>query len=271
MNGTLALQRGVKELGEALLSCPQVELPVRHRFKDGWYIREITIPSGVCVVGRAHKSPHICFLAKGSLIIPTSEGCARIDAPLAFVSKPGQKAAVSVGEVVFQNFYQTDETDIEKLEDIFLEKSEALNAYRTDKESLSVAEHKADMNDLKEVMDTYISLDTSEQSPPDLSEWNLVPRASPIHGKGLFLSYPVEKWQVIAPVRLSGVLSGVSRFVNHGKIPNAFFAGSDNGDVFLMALRRISGCVGGDNGEEITVDYWQASQVLGLQRLEGEK
>jgi hypothetical protein len=33
---------------------------------------------------------------------------------------------------------------------------------------------------------------------------------------------------------------------------------NDVGDIWLLAMRDISGCRGGDPGEELTVDYKQA-------------
>jgi hypothetical protein len=32
----------------------------------------------------------------------------------------------------------------------------------------------------------------------------------------------------------------------------------DNGDINLIAIKKISGCHGGNLGEEITIDYRQA-------------
>jgi len=36
-----------------------------------------------------------------------------------------------------------------------------------------------------------------------------------------------------------------------------------------MSLRDINGCVGGNNGDEITVDYFQALNINGYQ-IEGD-
>jgi hypothetical protein len=42
-------------------------------------------------------------------------------APMTFVGKPGRKVAYILEDVIFQNIYSTDETDIEKLESMFVE------------------------------------------------------------------------------------------------------------------------------------------------------
>jgi hypothetical protein len=44
-------------------------------------------------------------------------------APMTFMAKPGRKVAYIVETVVFQNIYSTSETDIEKLENMFVDNS----------------------------------------------------------------------------------------------------------------------------------------------------
>ena len=34
----------------------------------------------------------------------------------------------------------------------------------------------------------------------------------------------------------------------------------DNGDIYLVALKDIAGCMSGDNGQEITIDYRESMQ-----------
>jgi hypothetical protein len=40
---------------------------------------------------------------------------------MTFIGKPGRKVAYILETVVFQNVYATEETDIEKLENMFIE------------------------------------------------------------------------------------------------------------------------------------------------------
>jgi SET domain-containing protein len=62
----------------------------------------------------------------------------------------------------------------------------------------------------------------------------------------------------IAPGRFAGMRTPAGRYTNHSKNPNARFVLLDNNDVVLIASKEIYGCKGGENGEEITVDYRQA-------------
>jgi hypothetical protein len=92
---------------------------------------------------------------------------------------------------------------------------------------------------------------------------------SPIHGTGVFASFPINAFEVIGPARLNGKRTPLGRYANHSANPNAFFVKNDNGDIYAMASKSIRGCSGGDNGEEITVDYYQALKINGYQ-IEGD-
>lgn len=119
---------------EFILNAEQVEIPVRHEFCDGMYYREITVPPNTFIVG--HKHTHSCFniLSKGSMLIKESiedEG-RLITAPCTFITSPGvQKMAQTIDECVYANVFKTDETDIEKLEDLLVEKSEVFLAHES--------------------------------------------------------------------------------------------------------------------------------------------
>jgi hypothetical protein len=82
-------------------------------------------------------------------------------------------------------------------------------------------------------------------------------RESDIEGQGLFLSAPVAAGAIIAPGRLDGKRTPAGRYVNHSATPNCFYIKTESDDVYLIAKRDIIGCQGGDQGEELTVDYRQ--------------
>jgi hypothetical protein len=95
-------------------------------------------------------------------------------------------------------------------------------------------------------------------------------RPSAIEGLGVFLSSPVEEGEVIAPARIDGFRTPAGRYTNHSKTPNAKFVKDLDGDIWLVAACRISGCIGGSQGEEVTVDYRQALALSGINLIEGE-
>jgi quercetin dioxygenase-like cupin family protein len=109
-----------------MLQLPQVECPVVHHFGPGIYIREVTIPAGTFVAGHAHKHEHLNLLLSGEIKFLGEDGQLKtLKAPMIVISPPGRKIAYTVTETVWQNIHATEETDLQKLEEMFVEKSEA--------------------------------------------------------------------------------------------------------------------------------------------------
>lgn len=107
-----------------LLSLPQVECPVVHHFGPGIYIREVTIPAGTLAIGHAQKFHHLNILLKGSVAMIIDGAVKVVKAPLIFTGSPGRKLGYALEDTVWQNIYATEETDIEKLEDWIVDKSQ---------------------------------------------------------------------------------------------------------------------------------------------------
>lgn len=116
----LALQTAMQRLPDAAKL--DIEAMTRHYFADGAYAREMTIPKGVVVVGKIHKTAHICIVSKGVVIvIDEGGGRRRIEAPATFVSPPGTKrAAYAVEETVWTVFHPTHERDLARIERTFI-------------------------------------------------------------------------------------------------------------------------------------------------------
>ena len=68
--------------------------PLKHTFSDGIYVREITIPAGLFVVGKIHKHDHPNFLLSGEVIVVTEDGIEELKGPLSIISKAGTKRAL---------------------------------------------------------------------------------------------------------------------------------------------------------------------------------
>lgn len=102
-------------LEEELAALPQVDCPVVSHYAPGVYMREMTIPAGVTLVGATHKHEHLSVLAKGHLIVTTDDGVAEFHAPAVVLQKPGHKrAGYAVTECVFINVHHNpdDERDL---------------------------------------------------------------------------------------------------------------------------------------------------------------
>lgn len=119
-----AAKRGDLEAVEYYgLRMPQVSLKVFHLFGPGFCIRELHIPAGTFLVGHFHKEPLANELLKGELIVQSAGQWSKMVAPLFFVGVPGRKAALALTDSVWRNILATQETDPEKIEALFVEKS----------------------------------------------------------------------------------------------------------------------------------------------------
>ena len=109
----------------AMLEAEQVECPVNHHFGPGIYIREAFLPAGTYVMGHAHKSEHMNVMLKGKMAVIVDGEAKVIEGPCIFTGQAGRKFAYIIEDVVFQNIYATTETDIDVIEDMFVDKSAA--------------------------------------------------------------------------------------------------------------------------------------------------
>jgi hypothetical protein len=115
----VTMREKVDRLEAEMKAFPPIEIPVRHYFATGLYVREITIPAGVLAVGKIHKTQHINMLSKGDVTMVTDTGSKRVSAPYTWVVEPGKKAAAYAHEETVWSsccINPTDERDLEKLE-----------------------------------------------------------------------------------------------------------------------------------------------------------
>lgn len=94
-------------------------MPLRHSFADGCYVREIFIPKGMIYVGKIHKFSHPRFLLAGTLLVCTESGGAEyMRAPSYMITPAGTKRiGVALEDTIIVTVHVTDETDIDKIED----------------------------------------------------------------------------------------------------------------------------------------------------------
>ena len=253
------------------LALPQADCPVVHHFGPGIYVREVLMPAGF-VVGHRQRTEHLNVMLTGVVdMIDDVGNLKRLVAPLIFTAPPGRKVGFVLEPVRWQNIYATSETDIDTLEAMFLDKSPLWTESDKARHEWHSSLRQSDRDDFvsflaedgrtaEEVRAT--SIDDSDQIPmPDGSAPGFTVRPSPIEGLGAFLTIPAAEGQTLAPARLNGKRTPAGRFVNHSGNPNARFVKAQNGDVYLVAKRAIAGCVGGSQGEEITVDYRHSHEV----------
>ena len=91
-NKIAALEAALFEMADN--GVPQVELPLKHFFADGVYIREIAIPADSIVVGLIHKHSHLNYITKGKVTVLTKEGLETLEGPCSMISSAGTKRAL---------------------------------------------------------------------------------------------------------------------------------------------------------------------------------
>jgi hypothetical protein len=258
----------VQALESVFLQQEQADCPVVHRFAPGIYIREVSIPADVFSIGHYQKTTHLNIMLKGRVLLVNHDGSkTELVAPQTFVSGPGRKIGYIIEDMVWQNVYATDETDVEKLEAMFLDKSATWQEHQKHQNLLLSFDHSEDVADYYMAIEQYgfdhatVRQQTENQADQiDFPHggYKVMLSSSKIEGKGLFATGNISAGETIAPARIDGKRTPAGRYTNHAKNPNAMMVLLDNGDINLVAKRNILGCKGGNLGEEITIDYRQA-------------
>lgn len=119
-------------LVSAVSKLEPVECPLVHRFSEGIYLRQITIPEGTCIVGKIHATRHFNTIVSGQCLVAQSDGKKiSIDGAYTYESEPGiQKCVFAITDTIWQTLHVTDETDIEKIEADIIAKDAADLEYK---------------------------------------------------------------------------------------------------------------------------------------------
>lgn len=104
----------------------QLDLPPKHRFTPGMYIRELFMPAGSLIMSKIHKTEHPYVVSKGKVSVwIEGAGVEVITAPHTGITMPGTRRCLFVHEdTLWTTFHVTNETDLEKIEDQLIEKHE---------------------------------------------------------------------------------------------------------------------------------------------------
>lgn len=129
LSETIVTKGMLAALHAAMLDQPQVDIPVTHYHvpaisnspQRGIYARQVFIPAGHLAVGHIHKYQQLNIMVSGEVSIATEEGVFRVKAPYVVVSPAGVKRAVLAHEdTIWLTIHGTDETDVEKIEEMFV-------------------------------------------------------------------------------------------------------------------------------------------------------
>lgn len=258
----------VQTLEKHFLNEKQADCPVTHIFAPNIYIRQVAIPAGTFSIGHYQTTEHLNIMLKGRVTMVNEDGShSELVAPQTFVAKPGRKIGYIHEDMIWQNVYSTNETDVEKLEAMFLHKSITWQEHQKSQELLLTLDHSSDVADYYLAIAEYgfdhetvrrQTENLEDQIPMPFGDYKIMIADSKIDGKGVFATGNIEEGEVIAPARIDGKRTPVGRYTNHSKNINAIMVLRDNGNIDLVAKKAITGCQGGNLGQEITIDYRQA-------------
>lgn len=118
------LRGKIVALEEAILKIPgttygdQSDLPLKHSFGDGVYVREIFAPAGKLIVTKIHKKDHPYFILKGKVSVLTEEGPVLLEAPYYGITPAGTKRVCYIHEdVLWVTVHVTEKTDLQEIEE----------------------------------------------------------------------------------------------------------------------------------------------------------
>jgi hypothetical protein len=266
-----AFEQKVQVVEKGMLEQEQVDCPVVHSFGPNIYIREVTLPADTFAVGHYQKTLHMNVMLTGRVTVINEDGTTKeLKAPQTFVSKPGRKIGYIHETVIWQNIYATDETDVEKLEAMFLEKSVTFLEHKKINDLLLSYDNSDDVEDYKNVLKEFgFDQETVTKQTENLDDqiempfgnYSFMVSNSKIEGKGVFATKHFTVDEVVGPARIKGMRTPLGRYTNHSKNPNAKMVLKENGDIDLVIIKPVVGCKGGKIGDEITVDYRQVLKL----------
>jgi len=112
----------ISELHKVMKGTFEVDLGIVHNFSDGLYAKQMFVPKGYVVGTHAHTFSHLSILAKGKVIVRTDDSVTEYTAPACLEIKEGiQHAIEALEDTVWFCIHATDETDINKIDEILIE------------------------------------------------------------------------------------------------------------------------------------------------------
>lgn len=254
----------VSLLESECLKLDQVECNVIHRFSNGLYIREVHLKAGIFAIGHHQNFDHLNIFLKGRVtIVKEDKSTDELIAPMIFTGKPGRKMGFIHEDVVWLNIYPTNETDIDKLESIFITKSdEFLNHLNSEESIIDISDYIKFLSEIGLTDSDVKKVAYNEKDMTDLpyGDYKFKVGASRIEGKGILATCEIKENEIIGPARIGGLRTVLGRYTNHSHSPNAEFI-RQGSNISLAATKNINGCRGGMDGEEITVDYRKALKL----------
>lgn len=248
---TLARIEAFEAIG---LEMPQVEVPVTHRFCEGVYIREATLPAGMFALGHAHRHDCLNVVLTGSVSVLVEGVVKRLGAGDVFVGKAlDRKAGFVHEESRWQTIHATRETDLARLEDLLLVKSKAFldHGRRIENDRL---DYQLAIAELGFTHEQVLAISRTDDVVDFGCELILICN-SQREGLGVFAIQSFAAGEKVAVASIGGMRTEAGRYTNHAAEPNAVMEIGEGGMIYLVAKTLIHAHT------EVLVDYRQAKSV----------
>jgi hypothetical protein len=241
---SLAMRNAIFRMEDVIKSIPGngiEENGVRHvhHFAPGIYGKEMICPADLFVTGMVHKTEHISIFLQGKMIVADGKGgSVEIEAPMVEIGQPGiKRAGYTVTEVRWITLHPTEETDIDKLEQMLLTNDPAEAQAIVDQEDYRLTQEPPELLERLQALPVH-------HEPNDGFYFDKSLR----HGIGVFASKAYEPGAIIGAGIVDGKLMGLSRYMNHSAEPNAEHIWED-GNAYIVAKRNIA------PDDEVTLNY----------------
>lgn len=224
---------------------PQIDIPVKHKFIEGLYRREVTFPKGFLGTGKIHLKSHMDEMITGEMLVVTDNGVAHLKAPCSLTTVPGKKKfGYALTEVTWVTFHPTSCTTVEAVEaEIMCSNWED---YEIEGESFEVMVNKLGFT----VEDVRKMSENTDDITDDYIDLRVQLAKSDIEGLGVVACRDLGPYDCDMLARLpDGRRTFIGRYTNHSLNPNCMMRPGYDGSIKLVPLQHIH------KGEELTCDY----------------
>ena len=98
---------------------------ISHHFSDGLYAKEMTLKKGYIATSHSHKYSHLSILAKGDVYVRVNGVISYYMAPACIEIKAEEIHEIqALSDVVWYCIHATDETDINKIDEVLIKECE---------------------------------------------------------------------------------------------------------------------------------------------------
>jgi len=96
----------IDALEAAMMLMPDVDIPIKHLFVKGMYVRQMEAPAGSLITSKIHKTQHPFTLSKGKLSVKVGDDWQEVTAPYTGVTQPGtRRVAIVLEDCVWTTYH----------------------------------------------------------------------------------------------------------------------------------------------------------------------